>query len=167
MIGAGNSCYFQAICDWLLRPSLRQKVLVYGSKHISWKKVRMIAMKHSTKVYIHSSGDVHKPRFPNGLPASFEVPLMGVISFSNRLPQYQETEAMFSHHSREIQPNQVTRFHCFSEVSGFLGLGSTKVIMRCSQAFGGQEFTPLRDYVNQLDCGNHFTMYIKSSYYTL
>ena len=30
-----------AIRNWLLKPSLRQKILLYRSKHISWKKVLM------------------------------------------------------------------------------------------------------------------------------
>lgn len=37
-----------------------------------------------------------------------------------------------------MRPNHVTRFCCFSEVGGFLSLGSTKVIMGCSSAFGGK-----------------------------
>lgn len=35
VIGAGNNCYFLAVGNWLLRPALRQKVLIDGSKPIS------------------------------------------------------------------------------------------------------------------------------------
>ena len=53
VLGAGNSCHFLAIRAWLLRlPSLRQKVRSYGSKHISWRKLRLVVVKHSSRVYI-------------------------------------------------------------------------------------------------------------------
>ena len=52
VIDASNNCYFLALGDWLLRPSLKQKVLIYGSKHISRKKLRRIVVNHGSKVYI-------------------------------------------------------------------------------------------------------------------
>ena len=58
VIGASSIYYLLATHDLLLRPSLRQKVLIYGSKHISWQKVRMTAVKHSSKVMFHLGGDV-------------------------------------------------------------------------------------------------------------
>lgn len=49
VMGAGHNCHFSALCGCLLRPSLRQKVLICGSRHISSKKVRMTAVKPSSK----------------------------------------------------------------------------------------------------------------------
>ena len=54
VIGASNNCYFFTICDWLLRPSLRQKMLIYGNKHISWKKVMMTTVKQLYSIWVET-----------------------------------------------------------------------------------------------------------------